>query len=646
MSAHAKGAGSLSTMQLRDAQIDTMRAAADAAPSPLAALLRVGDALRDDALGHDTRNNSLDELEATLAAARSTDGLHAARQRQRAEQTALLEDLVRQAQSAGELEPTADPHALAFALEAWSLGMHQLALEAPDALDPAAVSASYRALLQTTVPVRASASGSDVPVNSLKSNGVSVAPSNSIAAPARARILLPPPAPIPLPVPGRPQTDENLTPPADMSKIALLALPPKMRKSGGVSLAESFTSAFRSLAANKMRSALTMLGIIIGVGSVVSLLAIGNGVTASVTGQLNSQGTNLIFIQGASASTNGVQNGNRVRSITVDDAKALAQPGAVPDAVAVSPETQQTGQVTAGNANVYGTYVGCWPDYTIVHDYQVASGDFITDSDLSTGAAVVALGANVATNLFGSDDPIGKNVRIAGKSFRVVGVMQAKGGTFSSPDDEVYVPLTTALSILVGDQGAGTNITGSKTVPVIFLKGNSPNTVTDTVSEITDVLNPRHRVQEGVKADYQVTTQADIIKSVQSTLGLINVFLAVVAGISLLVGGIGIMNIMLVSVTERTREIGVRKAIGARESDILTQFVVEAILISLLGAFIGVMFGLSVSLIVSKLWQPSVPSVSAIVVSVVVAMMTGLFFGVYPARRAARLKPIDALRYE
>ncbi len=613
----------MSTIQLRDSQIDTMRAAADAAPSPLAALLRVGDALRDDALGHDARDNTLYELEATLAAARSTDGLHAARQRQRTEQTALLEDLVRQAQAAGELDVQADPRALAFALEAWSLGMHQLALEAPDALDPAAVSASYRALLQTTTPVPVTA-----------------------PTPASPRLRSLPPAPLPLPMPAGAQTDENRTPLGDMSKIALLALPPQMRKSGGVSLAESFSSAFRSLAANKMRSALTMLGIIIGVGSVVSLLAIGNGVTASVTGQLNSQGTNLVFIQGASASTNGVQNGNRVRSLTVEDAKALAQPGAVPDSVAVSPETQQTGQVTAGNANVYGTYVGCWPDYTIVHDYQVASGDFITDSDLSTGSAVVALGANVATNLFGSEDPIGKNVRIAGKSFRVVGVMQPKGGTFSSPDDEVYVPLTTALSVLVGDQGAGTNVTGSKTIPVIFLKGNSPNTVTDTVSEITDVLNPRHRVQEGVKADYQVTTQADIIKSVQSTLGLINVFLAVVAGISLLVGGIGIMNIMLVSVTERTREIGVRKAIGARESDILTQFVVEAILISLLGAFIGVMFGLSVSAIVSKLWQPSVPSVGAIVVSVVVAMMTGLFFGVYPARRAARLKPIDALRYE
>ena len=614
----------MDTTQLRDTQTETMRAAANSASSPLAALFRVGDALRDDAL----RRDSLNELEAMFAEIRRTNGLNPMQRRQREEQVAFLEDLVQRAQSAGELQSHAEPHALALALEAWSLGVRQLALEAPDTLDPAALSASYRALLPVVVPVV-------VPTYNRDSGAVP-----RVTTPRLSQTFTYPPSA------GTRGVDENLTPPGDMSQIAVLAIPPKMRKSGGVSIGESFSSAFKSLAANKTRSALTMLGIIIGVASVISLLAIGNGVTASVTGQLNSQGTNLIFIQGASSSTNGVQNGNRVRSLTVEDAKALAQPGAVPDSLAVSPESQQTGQITAGNANVFGTYVGCWPAYTSVHDYQSASGDFISDSDLSTGSPVVALGANVATNLFGSDDPIGKNVRISGKSFRVVGVMQPKGGSFSSPDDQVYVPLTTALSILVGDQGAGTNVTGSKTIPVIFLKGNSPNTIPDAVAEITDVLNPRHRVQQGQKADFAVTTQADIIKSVQSTLGLINVFLAVVAGISLLVGGIGIMNIMLVSVTERTREIGVRKAIGAKESDILTQFVVEAILISLFGAFIGVVFGLSVAAIVSKLWQPSTPSIGAIVVSVAVATLTGLFFGVYPARRAARLKPIDALRYE
>ncbi len=645
----------MNAIQLHEARTDAIRRAARE-PSPLAALLRIGEELSGDPHRPEARDASIDELERTLRAAHAPDGLAAVeRRRLRDEELGLLEDLVRRAQAAGEIAAHSDPRALALTLHAWSIGLQHLALEVPDEIAAAPLFATYRTLLLGPAPASASTGNGTHAANGVHATNGTRATKPVVIAPASpAPNRAPIPAPTPVPMPAHAQgkrVEDNAHLLADLSGFALLASAPKVRKGGGAPLLESFASAFGSLAANKMRSMLTMLGIIIGVGSVVSLLAIGNGVTANVTGQLNSQGTNLIAVQGASATTNGAangpQNGSRVRSITVEDARALAAPGAVPNALAVSPEAQAGGQITVGNANVFATYIGVWPEYAFVHDAGVASGDFISDSDLTTASPVVVLGSNVATNLFGTDDPLGKTVRITGKGFRVIGVMQAKGGSFTSPDDQVFVPLPTALNTLIGDVGgASAGASGGRTIPAILLKGTSPETVDLAVAEITEILNQRHRTPEGSKPDYQVTTQADIIKSVQTTLGVINIFLAVVAGISLLVGGIGIMNIMLVSVTERTREIGIRKAVGAKESDILTQFVMEAVLISLFGAAIGVAFGLAVSAIVSRVWQPSAPSVSAIVVSVTVAMLTGLFFGVYPARRAARLKPIDALRYE
>ena len=435
-------------------------------------------------------------------------------------------------------------------------------------------------------------------------------------------------------------------PPVPSRDIAVLSRPPKTRRGGRVPVAEIFASALYSLSANKLRSALTMLGIIIGVGSVVGLLAIGNGVTGSITNQLTKNGTNMIFVQGASATTNGVNNGSRFQSITLEDAEAMAAPGAVPDAAAISPEVQRTGQLTAGSKNTFGTVVGVWPTFSLVHDSYAATGDFLSDSDVKTNAPVVVLGATLAKDLFGAEDPLGKSVRIFGKGFRVIGVMEAKGGSFGSPDGQAYVPISTALSQLIGDPGAATVVRRGRTVNVIYVKATSSASVDPAVEEIREILNARHQTPVDGKPDFELLTQAELLKTVNSTLAVITIFLAAIAGISLLVGGIGIMNIMLVSVTERTREIGIRKAIGATERNILIQFVIESVLLGLIGAIIGVLFGAGLAWLVSVLWQPSPISPSSIVVAVIFAMLTGLFFGVFPARRAARLKPIDALRYE
>ncbi len=584
----------------------------------------------------DDDDDVLLSLEATLAAAREPGTLGIARRHERTARVDALELLVRRAQERDEIERAADPRAVALALAAWELGVRQLAVDAPGVYDAAAVRGAYDALLHRPAPAAPApvAATAPRPSNRVGMAAMASAPADSPALPAAN---------------GRGKRNgSNVKLDADMSALTILAAPPKTRGRGGVPLSESFGSAVQSLGANKTRSILTMLGIIIGVMSVITLLAVGNGVTANVTGQLLSNGTNLIYIQGASASQNGVQNGNRIKSLTLEDAAALAQPGAAPDIASVSPEVQTSGTITVGNANAFAATVGVQPAYLDVHDAEIGTGDFITTQDVSTNANVAVLGPNVADKLFAStDDPIGKNIQVQGKTFRVIGVLKAKGGTsFGSADDNVYVPVSTAFALLIGDNGATGAARSGKIVNVIIVKGASKDTLDAAAVQIADVLNFQHRTRDIANPDFQVTTQKDLLKSVQATLGVINVFLAMVAGISLLVGGIGIMNIMLVSVTERTREIGIRKAIGAKERDILTQFIVEAILISLIGAMIGIVLGFSIAALVSKLWQPSVPTMSSVVASVVFAIATGLFFGVYPARRAARLKPIDALRYE
>ncbi|MGI8687637.1 MAG: ABC transporter permease [Thermomicrobiales bacterium] len=445
-----------------------------------------------------------------------------------------------------------------------------------------------------------------------------------------------------------PASRPSLAPQPMSSELTLLSSPPHERGGkGGVPVGESVGSALHSLAANKLRTLLTMLGIIIGVGSVVGLLAIGNGVTRYITGELEKNGTNLVLIRGQAAKSNGVSTGQRVASLSVEDAQALADPAFVPDGIAVSPEVSRGGQIAADSANFFATINGVWPEYAVVHNIDTGGGDFIAASDLGTNGRVVVLGSKVAEALYGADgaNATGRMIKVAGVGMRVLAVLPAGGGV-NSPDEQVFVPLTTYLNVLFGDQANGAVTNHGKVVNVIWVKATSEKTADAAAAEVKDTLTARHRLAAGADADFQVDTEADLLKQVQTILFLLQVFLAFIAGISLLVGGIGIMNIMLVSVTERTREIGIRKAIGARQRDILVQFIIEAMLIGLFGAMVGVAFGFGIALLVSAVWKPSAVSVGSIIVAVSVAVMTAMVFGVFPARRAARLRPIDALRYE
>jgi len=414
-----------------------------------------------------------------------------------------------------------------------------------------------------------------------------------------------------------------------------------------VSLSESFSSAVNSLTANVTRTILTMLGIIIGVGAVIALLAYGNGVVAKSLAALERNGTNLITLKGASQSAVGnVPTGNQSLTLTVTDAIALSDPANCPDCAAISPEMGRGGPIANGSKRTFGELLGVWPQFTDVHSYNVVKGGFITDTDLTSNANVVALGATVAQTLFGDTDPTGQTVRLNNISFKVVGVMEVKGGTgFGSLDSQVYVPLTTALGQLTGGRGGAATNTSGKIVETIYVNAASANSVASAIGEVNDTLSGLHRTRTGAP-DWSVINQQDQLQAAQDTQKTYQIFLLVIASISLLVGGIGIMNIMLVSVTERTREIGVRKAIGARKSDILTQFITESVLMSLIGALIGVGVGLLTSYLVGRFYQQTIVSVQSVFIAVGFAMVTGLFFGVYPAQRAASLKPIDALRYE
>ncbi len=440
-------------------------------------------------------------------------------------------------------------------------------------------------------------------------------------------------------------TDGNRARAADTARIVRLGTPPTIGKGGGVPLSESFMSSLHSLSANVTRTVLTMLGIIIGVASVIALLAYGNGVVAKSLAALERNGTNLITIQGANQASAGVATGNQSQTLTLTDATALADPAQCPDCGAVSPEVRAGGQITAGGKNAFGPALGVWPQYTDVHSYTTTSGSFIADSDVTGNQPVVDLGANIATSLFGDTDPTGQTIRIRGQSFKVLGVMEPKGGNgFGSLDNQIYVPITTAMAKLTGGRG-GALVGAGKVVDTIYVKSTSPNTVAKAISETNDVLAAQHRTKSG-QPDWQVTNQADQLQAARDTQKTYQIFLLVIASISLLVGGIGIMNIMLVSVTERTREIGIRKAIGAKKRDILTQFITESVVMSMIGALTGVVLGVLASYLVGRFYQQTIVSVQSIFIAVGFAVATGLFFGVYPAQRAAALKPIDALRYE
>jgi putative ABC transport system permease protein len=418
-----------------------------------------------------------------------------------------------------------------------------------------------------------------------------------------------------------------------------------------MNLTESVRVALRALGANKLRASLTMLGMIIGVGAVIALMSIGQGVQASVTSQIKGLGSNLLFVTPGATSSGGVRaQAGTAPTLTSEDAQAIIDSGQVPEAAAVAPEAANFGQVVANGQNTFTRLDGVTPDFLGVRNFSVAEGDFITQENLQARSLVAVLGATSRQNLFGDSDALGQTVRVNNVNLRVVGVMAAKGSQAQgNQDDVIYVPLTTMQTRLNRNRTAR----GGQTVSTINvqLTDDRDETRVAAVQNIGQLLRDRHRVAED---DFTIRSQEDLLQTANQITGFITIFLGSVAGISLLVGGIGIMNIMLVSVTERTREIGIRKAIGAKRSNILSQFLIEATVVSVVGGAIGIILGAGGSRLLNGLRlggpqaQPvqTVVSLDAILLAFTVSALIGLFFGVYPAVKASRLNPIEALRYE
>jgi putative ABC transport system permease protein len=400
----------------------------------------------------------------------------------------------------------------------------------------------------------------------------------------------------------------------------------------------SIRLALRALRGNPLRSILTMLGVIFGVAAVITTISIGTGARQSVERQFSALGTNLLtVIPGRITAPGGVSiGGGAAQTLKHADAEAIA--ASLPDVEGVSAEFSRNGQIVYGAQNDNSTISGVTPSFPEVRNWKPEQGAFFTESDMRNRSRVALIGKTVKENLFGETDPIGQTVRINRASFTVIGVMESKGSTgFSDRDDAVWIPLTTAQKRLFGVDF----------VRSIYVKVRSPEMMSEVQGQVEALLRTRHRIRENADADFTVRNQAEFIRTFQGVNETITVLLTGIAAVSLVVGGIGIMNIMLVSVTERTREIGIRKAIGATRRDILIQFLVEAMTLSIFGGALGVAlaFGTSGALASSTGW-PLVTPPWAIALASGFAAAIGIFFGFYPAARAARLDPIQALRYE
>ncbi|MHB1134027.1 MAG: ABC transporter permease [Chloroflexota bacterium] len=413
---------------------------------------------------------------------------------------------------------------------------------------------------------------------------------------------------------------------------------------GGMSLWEVVREALSSLLANKGRALLTMLGVIIGVASVVSLMALGSGATASVTGQIQDIGTNLIFISPAVPRGGGPGMSSLPETLTLDDAKAI---GALNlPVVGLAPQFSGSAQMVAAAADKGGQVIGTTPPYFEMNDLRPASGSFLKDPQERAAEPVAVLGANLAKALFGSGQAVGQTVRVKDQTVRVVGVLIPKGGGgFGSTDDQAFMPISFVQQRLFGARTPDGN---SYKVAAIVLSARNSTDIAAIQDRIAALLRERHHLKaDGTADDFLIVNQASFLSVLNNITSLLTAFLAAIASISLVVGGIGIMNIMLVSVTERTKEIGLRKAVGARGQDILLQFVVEALVISLLGGLLGLALGALVALLVTLSGvMPASVSLESVLLAVGFSMAVGLFFGIYPARRASQLNPIDALRYE
>jgi putative ABC transport system permease protein len=397
-------------------------------------------------------------------------------------------------------------------------------------------------------------------------------------------------------------------------------------------------AAFRALRRNKLRTALTMLGIIIGVGAVIAMVGIGNGAKAQVQARIAALGQNVIMVFSGSVNRGGVFTGfGGAGTLTVEDAIAMEKD--VPGVTAVSPEVRSGAQIMAGNNNWQTSVMGESVDYLTIRQWDMADGAMFTDSDVRSASKVCILGKTTADKLFPDDDPVGKTIRIKNVPMKVLGVLKPKGASMmgSDQDDTVIVPYTTGMKRFAG-------VTMLRSINV---QAASAEQLTEVQNGITELLRQRHRIQPGRDDDFLMRNQQEIAEAMSATTEVMTALLAAIASVSLLVGGIGIMNIMLVSVTERTREIGIRMAVGARGRDILLQFLIEAVALSSTGGLLGIGLGIGSARLITMVKQwPTLISPDSVIIAFAFSAAVGVFFGFYPARKASQLDPIDALRYE
>jgi len=403
----------------------------------------------------------------------------------------------------------------------------------------------------------------------------------------------------------------------------------------------SLRIALRALLVNKMRSALTMLGIIIGVGAVIAMIAVGSGAKKRIADQIASMGSNILIVVSGSSTSGGLRVGaGTVPTLTVEDSKAILSE--IPDVKSVAPHLSGVAQVIFGNQNWSTVVYGTIPELLEIREWSLASGRSFIQQDLDGAGKVCILGKTVVDNLFGGMDPIGQIVRIKKVPFTVIGVLNPKGQSTwgTDQDDTVFVPLSTAQKRLFGQKFPGM-------VRVITVQAREPEVMKTVEDQVTELLRQRHRIQPGQENDFSVRNLTEVASSAEESARVMSLLLGAIASISLIVGGIGIMNIMLVSVTERTREIGIRIAVGAKRRDILLQFLIESLVLSLVGGIMGIGVGVAGTLILSSFTQwPTLFSVHAILLAFLFSGTVGVFFGFYPARKASLLNPIEALRYE